>query len=123
MDISKCCIRVHLNNQPASDTGGVRCQVYTTVLQKFRDNEIFQLLDGSPNHLWPHYSAMNTSSGLFKVLGSLVGHSISQDRISFPHFSPLCYWYIAAGEEAALQYLNDVGADCYNFISQVSAWQ
>ena len=60
---------------------------------------------------------------MFKVLGSTVGHSILQDGIGFPYLSAVCYWYIAAGEEIALQYLSldDVGADSLQFISQVSA--
>ena len=60
---------------------------------------------------------------MFKVLGSVVGHGIFQDGIGFPHLSAVCYWYIAADEETALQFLtlDDVGADCCYFISQVSA--
>ena len=55
------------------------------------------------------------------VLGCIVGHSIKQDGIGFPHFSPLCYWYIVGGEEVALQYLtvNDVGSGCCELISKV----
>ena len=123
-DISKCRIRICLNDQPAIDTGGIRCQVYTSVLQQFSENQHpFKLFDGPPNSLRPYYSAATRSSGIFKILGSIVGHSIFQDGIGFPHLSTVSYWYIAAGEQAALQYLSldDVGADCCNFICQVSA--
>ena len=122
VDISKCRIRIRLNGQPAIDTGGIRCQVYTTVLQQFSENQPFKLFDGPPNSLRPHYSATTRSSGLFKVLGSIVGHSIFQDGNGFPHLSAVCYWYIAAGEETAMQYLSldDVGADCCHFINEVS---
>ena len=121
-DISRCRIRIRLNGQPAIDTGGVRCQVYTSVLQKFSENQPFKLFDGPPNSLRPYYSAVTRCSGMFKVLGSIVGHSIFQDGIGFPHLSAVCYWYIAAGEEEALQFLtlDDVGADCCNFVNQVS---
>ena len=123
MDISKCRIRICLNDQPAIDTGGVRCQVYTSVLQLFSENQPFKLFDGPLNFLRPYYSATTRCSGMFKVLGSIVGHSILQDGIGFPYLSAVCYWYIAAGEETALQYLSldDVGADSLQFISQVSA--
>ena len=122
-DISRCRIRVCLNSQPAIDTGGVRCQVYTSILKQFAENQHFKLFDGPPDSLWPYYSAATRCSGMFKVLGSIVGHSILQDEIGFPHLSAACYWYIAAGEEAALQHLtlDDVGADCCYFISPVSA--
>ena len=123
VDISKCHIRIYLNDQPAIDTGGIRCQVYTSVLQQFSENLPHRFFDGPPNSLRPYYSAANRSSGIFKILGRIVGHSIFQDGIGFPHLSALCYWYVAAGEQAALQYLTlkDVGADCCNFIRQVSA--
>ena len=121
-DISRCRIRIRLNGQPAIDTGGVRCQVYTSTLEKFSENHPFKLFDGPPNSLRPYYSAQTRCSGMFKVLGSIVGHSIFQDGIGFPYLSAACYWYMAGGEETALQYLtlDDVGADCCNFISQVS---
>ena len=121
VDVAKCRLRIRLHNQPAIDTGGVRCQVYTVILKQFSENLHFHLFDGPVNHLRPHYSAANRSSGLFKVLGCIVGHSIMQDGIGFPHFSPLCYWYIVGGEEVALQYLtpDDVGSDCCELISKV----
>lgn len=123
VDISKCHVRICLNDQPAIDTGGIRCQMYTSVLQQFSENLPYRFFDGPPNSLRPYYSAANRSSGIFKILGRIVGHSIFQDGIGFPYLSALCYWYMAAGEQAALQYLspNDVGADCSNFICQVSA--
>ena len=122
-DISRCRIRIRLNGQPAIDTGGVRRQIYTSVLQQFSENLPFKLFDGPPNSIRPHYSAATRCSGMFKVLGSIVGHSIFQDGIGFPYLSAVCYWYIAAGEEEALQYLtlDDVGADCCSFVNQVSA--
>ena len=50
-----------------------------------------------------------------------MGHSICQDGIGFPFLSPLCYWYIAKGEEAALQYscLDDIGQGSATVISEV----
>ncbi len=55
------------------------------------------------------------------MLGTMVGHSLVQDGIGFPHFSPLCFWYIAAGEEEAMQHVSlcDVGSDIVDFISKV----
>ena len=120
-DVAKCHLRIQLQNQPAFDTYGVRCQVYTIILKQLAENLHFHLFDGPVNHLWPYYSIANRSSGLFKVLGYIVGHSIKQDGHGFPHFSPLFYWYIVGGEEVALQYLtaDDVGSDCCKLISKV----
>ena len=91
-DISRCRIRIPLNDLPAIDTGDVRCQVYTSVLQQFSENPPLQLFDGPPNSLRPYYSAATRCSGVFKVLGSIVGHSIFQGGIGFPYLSAVCYW-------------------------------
>ena len=114
-------IRIRMFNMPAIDTGGVRRQIYTTTFREFAENKHVRLFDGPPNHLRPFYSAEARSSALFKVFGTMVGHSILQDGIGFPYFSPLCYWYIAVGEEAALQNssLKDVGEDVKEFITKV----
>lgn len=88
IDVAKCHLRIRLHNQPAIDTGGVRGQIFTTVLHEFSENQYFHLFDGQIKNLQPHYSAATRSSGLFKVLGCIVGHSIKQDGIGFPHFTP-----------------------------------
>ena len=80
--ISRCCISIRLNGQPAIDTGGVKCQVYTSVLQQFSENQPFKLFDGPPNSLRPYYSAATRCSGMFKVLGTQ--HFSRWDRLSPP---------------------------------------
>ena len=69
----------------------------------------------------PCYSAEARCSGLFKVLGTMVGHSIFQDSIGFPYLSPAAYWYIALGEEKALEYVNiaEVGRDTAYAVTKV----
>lgn len=120
LDVTKQ-LRIQLNDQPAVDVGGVHAQLYTTVLDDFSQNRRIRLFDGSPRWLCPHYSAESRSSGLFKVLGTMVGHALAQDGIGFPYFSPLCYWYIVDGEERALQNLsmNDVGKNVEVFLTEV----
>lgn len=115
-------IRVVLNDQPAVDTGGVRRQVFTDVFQQFAENKHAQLFDGPPNSLRPRYTAESRSSGLFKVLGRMVSHAIAQDGVGFPYLSLACFWYIAAGEDQALQFvgLSDVGADVAHLVTQVT---
>ena len=119
--LTKKCIRIRLQGEPAVDTGGVRRQIYTTVFSEFMDNTHMHLFDGPPNSLRPHYSAESRGSGIFKALGMMVGHSICQDGVGFPYLSPLCYWYICRGENEALQFasLDDVGEDVRAFVTQV----
>ena len=84
-------IRIQLNNQPAIDTGGVRRQVYTQVYTEFSNNKHIKLFDGPDNYLRPACTAEARSSGLMKILGSMIAHSIYQDGIGFPFLSPTCY--------------------------------
>lgn len=51
----------------------------------------------------------------------MVGHSILQDGIGFPYFSPLCFWYMAVGEEESLQHASvcDIGSNTIDFIYKV----
>jgi len=114
-------LRVCLDNAPPVDTGGVRRQVFTTTFSEFVQNTRIRLFDGPAGYIRPYYSAESRGSGIFKALGMMVGHSICQDGIGFPFFSPLCYWYIASGEEKALEYscLDDIGQDSTAVISKV----
>lgn len=114
-------LRVALHNQPALDTGGVRSQVYSSVYGAFLSNKYVKLFDGPLHCRRPLCTAESRSSGLFKVLGTMVAHSISQDGIGFPHFSPVCYWYMV-GEERALEFvsIDDLGADAASVVSKVT---
>ena len=113
---------VVLGSQPPVDTGGVRRQLYSTVFAEFAENKHIRLFDGPVNHRRPVCTAEARASGLFKVLGMMVAHSICQDGIGFPYFSPTCYWYMVGGEEKALQFasVEDVGGDVAAIVSQVS---
>ncbi len=114
-------LRVSLDDQPAVDTGGVRRQMYTTVFSDFANNKSAALFDGPPNNLRPMCTAEARSSGLLKILGCMVAHSICQDGVGFPHLAQTCYWYIIGGEDKALQFasVEDLPADSAFIVSQV----
>ena len=80
-----------------------------------------RMFDGPPRHLRQIFSAEARSPGLFNVLGTIISHSIAQVGIGFPYLSPLCYGYLAHGEEYALQQvtLTDVRAVVASVITQV----
>ena len=52
----------------------------------------------------------------------MIAHAIAMEGIGFPFLSRACYWFIAAGEDQALQFIElaDVGADVAHVVSQVS---
>ena len=113
---------IKLSNTLAIDAGGVRRQVYSTVYSEFQCNKHIRLFAGPLHSLSPSCTAEARSSGLFKILGSMVGHSICQDGIGFPFFSLTNYTYIVKGEEKALQVCsdNDIGAGVAAIISKVT---
>lgn len=78
------CIKI--NNMPAIDMGGVRRQVYSTVFNDFHHNKYIKLFTGLSHSVSPVCTAEARSTGLFKVLGTMVGHSVCQDGIGFPFF-------------------------------------
>ncbi|XP_019858580.1 PREDICTED: uncharacterized protein LOC109586805 [Amphimedon queenslandica] len=112
---------IKLSNTLAIDAGGVRRQVYSTVYSEFQCNKHIELFTGPLHSLSPACTAEARSSGLFKILGSMVGHSIWQDGIGFPFFSLTNYTYMMEGEEKALQVCsdNDIGAGVAAVISKL----
>ena len=114
-------IQIRIRNQPAIDTDGVRRQMYDTVFNEFLTNKHVRLFDGPAHSRHPVFTAEARSSGLFKVLGLMVAHSIAQDGVGFPYLSPTCYWYIVGGEVKAMEYVSliDVGADVAAVVSKV----
>lgn len=120
MDVTKR-LRIHFQNQPALDTGGVRRMVYSSVYTDFITNKCVKLFDGPSHSCRPRSTAESRSSGLFKVLGAMVAHSICQDGIGFPYLSPTSYWYLIGGDERAMEFasVEDVGADVASVVCKV----
>ena len=114
-------LRIILDNQPAIDTGGVRRQVLQLFFDHLMENRYDQIFQGGENHLNPFYSSKVRGSNLFRIIGRVIGHSIYYDGIGFPHFSLMSYWYVAAGEEVASNYItvNDVNQDIKELIQKV----
>ena len=97
--------RILLDNSPAIDTGGVRRQVFNDVFQAFADNKHITLFEGPPRYLRPINSIEIQSTGIMKVLGQMISHSIGQDGVGFPYLSPVCFWYMVGGMDEALPYV------------------
>lgn len=114
-------IRISLARRMTIDTGGIRRQIYTQVFSEFAHNKHVVLFDGSINLLRPAISAIARSSGILKILGKMLSHSIFQDGIGFPYLSPVCYWYIIGSEDMAIEHLSldNLPADSSALIKEV----
>ena len=87
-------IRIALTGEMSIDTGGIRRQAYTQVYSEFAQNKHIHLFDGPTNLLRPVVSASARSSGVMKILGKMISHSMYQDDIGFPYLSAVCYWEV-----------------------------
>lgn len=90
-------LRIVYTGQPAADTGGVVCQFFTQLLAAITDS-FFQ----GKEYRSPIYNSDTVASGLMKLVGTIIVHSILQGGPGLPIFSPGIYYYLAKGnvEEA-----------------------
>ena len=86
---SKAEIRFSLKSQPAVDAGGVRRQVFAKVLKTVAFSDKLRLFEGPPNRRRTVFRISNLSSGMMKLLGCIVGHSIVLGHQGFPYLSPI----------------------------------
>ena len=101
-------ICVYYNGQPAIDTGGVKRQFFTDILEKFVTSPELKIFEGPPTQLLFRYNQQALSSGITKLFGKIVGHSV-QGCGGFPYFAPSAYSYLSTGEiTKAMNYIADV---------------
>ena len=97
-------LRVSFLHQPAVDTGGVRRQFFTDVLDKFAFDDPYSMFVGEKLCLRPANSPQLLP--LFKLLGTIIVHSLVQEGPGFPFLAPYVFRYLATdSEELALSYV------------------
>ena len=114
-------LHLSLVNQPAVDTGGIKRQFFHDVFENFAIKDPYSMFAGEKYHLRPHYSPGLLP--LFKLLGTVIAHSLTQDGPGFPYFSPYVYWYLVTNlEEMALTYITneDLSVPVREMINQVN---
>ena len=85
--------RVLYREQAAADTGGVIRQFYTQLLNAI-SNTFFQ----GETHRSPIYDSEVVASGIMKLVGTIIVHSILQGGPGFPVSSLAVYHYLAKGD-------------------------
>ena len=112
-------IRVVYNNQPAADTGGVTRQFFTRLLYLLTE-EFFH----GDSYKSPIYNSVVVASGLMKLVGTIVVHSILQGGPGLKIFSPAVYHYLSTGDlDGAIQKMSvtDCTLRTQSLINMVSA--
>ena len=100
-------VRICIRGQPAIDTGGVRRQFFEVVFKTLAHSEKFSMFDGPGDHLRPAFRMSNLSSGMFRVLGQMVAHSLNLDGQGFPYLSECIYYYLAGFIDRAMTLVTD----------------
>ena len=97
----KAGVRVVYSGQPASDTGGVSRHFFSDLLHRL---SVTYFLGESRKV--PLYNTDILISGLMKIIGTIIVHSVLYGGPGFPFFSSALYWYLATGSvDAAIQQL------------------
>lgn len=110
-------LRIVYTGQAAADTGGVVRHFYTQLLTGITET-FFQ----GKEYCSPIYNSDTVASGLMKLVGTIIVHSILQGGPGLPVFSPGIYYYLATGNvEEAIDGLAviDCSLEMRDFISKV----
>ena len=105
--IQRAEVRICMRGQPAIDTGGVRRQFFSVVFKTLAHSEKFSMFDGPGDRLRPAFRMSNLSSGMFRVLGQMVAHSLILDGQGFPYLSECIYYYLAGLIDRAMTLVTD----------------
>ena len=111
-------LRIVYTGQPAVDTGGVMRQFYTELLA-----QIAKTFFEGEEYCIPVYNSSTVASGLMKLVGTIVVHSILQGGPGLPIFSPGIYNYLAGGnvdETIKCLTIIDCSLQMRNFIKKAS---
>ncbi len=114
-------LRVYIRGQPGVDTGGLRRQFFSVVFETLATSESFKLFEGSANRLRPTFRLSNLSSGLLRVIGTMVAHSYLLDGQGFPFLSDCCYYHLCGCTDKAMSAitLSDVGDRVSSLLTEV----
>lgn len=110
-------LRIVFKSQPAADTGGVLRQFFTQLLK-----EISELFFYGEKSRRPIYNSDIVSSGMMKLIGTIIVHSILLAGLGFPVFSRSVYRYLATGktdEVVQNMTVDDCSAPVRSFIEKV----
>ena len=84
-------LRVCFKGQPVIDTGGPGKECYSQLYDKLLESAEFKLFERPPGHIIPSYSITAVFSGMMKILGTMLAHSIAQCGTGMPVLSPVCF--------------------------------
>ena len=99
-------VTIILGRQPAIDIGGVRRTFFSVVYEKVAAGYL-NMFEGPCTRLRPVFRMSVLNSGILKIFGQMVSHSLVMDGVGFPYLSPACYYYMAGKWNVAITLLTD----------------
>ena len=99
-------INVMLGGQPAIDIGGVRRTFFSVVYEKVASGYL-NMFEGPRTRLRPVFRMSVLNSGILKIFGQMIGHTLVMDGLGFPYLSPACYYYMAGKWNIAITLITD----------------
>ncbi len=100
-------VRVNVHNSDVMDSGGVRRQLFSTSFKCLSSGHL-QVFDGPVDRLRPIIKPSNVVSGLLKIIGQVISHSLIMDQVGFPFLSPPIYNYWIGREDVAITFLKNI---------------
>ena len=106
--------------QQAIDIGGI-CQTFFSAVYKKIVSGYLDIFEGPCTRLRPTFKLSILNSGLLKILGQMIGHTLMMDGMGFPYLSPPCYYYMAGKWNTAITLITDedVSSRVHHVLKQV----
>ena len=110
-----------LEGQPAIYIGGVRRTFFSIVYKKVVSGYL-DIFEGPCKRLRPAFKISVLNSGVLKILGQMIGHTLLMDGMGFPYLSPASYYYMAGKWNTAITYITDedVSSRVQHLLKQVN---
>ena len=65
------------------------------------------MFEGPSKRLQPTFKISVLNSGILKIFGQMIAHTLLMDGIGFPYLSPPCYYYMTGKWNTAIAFITD----------------
>ena len=70
------------------------------------------MFEGPSKRLRPAFKISILNSGILKILGQMIGHTLLMGGVGFPYLSPACFYYMAGRWNTAITFITDEDVSC-----------
>ena len=79
------------------------------------------MFEGPHNRLRLTFKISVLNSGILRIFGKMIAHTLLMDGVGFPYLSPSCYYYMAGKWNIAVTFISDedVSSRVHHILKQV----